>query len=174
MIDYFTVITIYPNNPVTNLAYKTANNETPCTGTIGDQYIKCMENETYSAEDIFPFNKGHFKVRSYYIGNSHGMVHSVTIDPGVILTSSARTLTIKMNPNISYVIVMTDPKLRFMISNPKVVPRTVLILGKNSGTIQLYLQVINFDVRISSKVNRQDFYTLQKCFIYVICRSSGI
>ena len=117
-----------------------------------------MENETYSAEDIFHFNKTkHFKVRSYYIGNSHGMVHSVTIDPGVILTSSARTITIKMNPNISYFIVMTDPKLQFMISNPKVVPRTVLILGENHGTIQLYLQVINFDVPIYQKLTDETF-----------------
>ena len=109
-----------------------------------------MENETYSAEDIFPFNKSrYFKVKSYYAGNSNGMVHSVTIDPGIILTSSLRTLSLMMNPNISYMIIMTDPKLQFISSNPKAVPRTVLKLPQNSGTIQLYLQVINILQNIS-------------------------
>ena len=101
-----------------------------------------MENETFSAEDIFPFNKTkHFKVKSYYAATS-GMVHSVTIHPGVIRTSSARTISIKLNPKISYIIVIADPKLQFIISsNPKVIPRTVLKLQENSGTVQLYLQV---------------------------------
>ena len=137
------MITIYPINPVTKLGYKTAE-DTPCTNTIVDNYIKCMENESYSVEDIFPFNKTkHFKVKPYYAANIKGIVYSVTIDSGVMRTSVTRTLNIKMNPNISYFIVMTDPKLQFISTNPKVIPRTVLKFEKNSGTVTLYLQVDN-------------------------------
>ena len=137
----FSVLLIYPINTSTRKGYKTAN-DTPCVDTKGDQYISCMENETFSFDDIFPFGGKHFQATPFYPDNTHGLVQLVTINSGVLSTSSAKTLNIKMNPNMSYFIVVTDPKLQFISNNPKIVPRTVLKFSRNAGFVNLFMEVI--------------------------------
>ena len=132
---------IYPINTSTRKGYKTAN-DTPCVDTKGDQYISCMENETFSFDDIFPFGGKHFQATPFYPDNTHGLVQLVTINSGVLSTSSAKALNIKMNPNMSYFIVVTDPKLQFISSNPKIIPRTVLKFSRNAGFVNLFMEVI--------------------------------
>ena len=137
----FSVLLIYPINTSTRKGYKTAN-DTPCVDTKGDQYISCMENEAFSSDDIFPFGGKHFRATPFYPDNTHGLVQLVTINSGVLSTSSAKTLNIKMNPNMSYFIVVTDPKLQFISNNPKIVPRTVLKFSRNAGFVNLFMEVI--------------------------------
>ena len=132
---------IYPINTSTRKGYKTAN-DSPCVDTKGDQYISCMENETFSFDDIFPFGGKHFQATPFYPDNTHGLVQLVTINSGVLSTSSAKALNIKMNPNMSYFIVVTDPKLQFISSNPKIIPRTVLKFSRNAGFVNLFMEVI--------------------------------
>ena len=141
MKSSFSVLLIYPINTSTRKGYKTAN-DTPCVDTKGDQYISCMENETFSFDDIFPFGGKHFQATPFYPDNTHGLVQLVTINSGVLSTSSAKTLNIKMNPNMSYFIVVTDPKLQFISNNPKIVPRTVLKFSRNAGFVNLFMEVI--------------------------------
>ena len=137
----FSVLLIYPINTSTRKGYKTAN-DTPCDDTKGDHYINCLDNETFSFDDIFPFGGKHFRATPFYPDNTHGLVQLVTINPGVLSTSSAKALNIKMNPNMSYFVVVTDPKLQFISSNPKIIPRTVLKFSRNAGFVNLFMEVI--------------------------------
>ena len=141
----FSVLLIYPINTYTRKGFKTAN-DTPCVDTKGDHYISCIENEAFSSDDIFPFGGKHFRATPFYPDNTHGLVQLVTINPGVLSTSSAKALNIKMNPNMSYFIVVTDPALQFISSNPKIIPRTVLKFSRNAGYVDLFMEVIKIDV----------------------------
>ena len=122
------------------MGFKTAN-DTPCINAKGDHYISCIEEEAYSSDDIFPSGRTHFKVTAFHPDNTHGLVQLVKINTGAIGTSSANALTLIMNPNISYFVVMTDPKLQFISSNPEIVSRTVLKFTKNAGAVSLFLKV---------------------------------
>ena len=80
-----------------------------------DDYINCMENETFSVEEVFPFNYKYFKPTPFYSDLRHGIAQSVKINPGAISTSAAQTQTMnmKLNPKLSYRIILSDPKLQF-------------------------------------------------------------
>ena len=107
---------------------------------MGDQYFHCMETETFSKGDIFPYGMKHLNAHLFYSGDTNGLIQSVKIDSGVISTRAMSTMKIQFNPNMSYNIFITDPLLQFANSNPSTVPRTILRMTKNSGEVSLFLK----------------------------------
>ena len=107
-----------------------------------NDYIKCMENETFSVAEVFPFKYKDFNSTPFYADLRSGIAQSVKIKPGAISTSAAQTQTLnmKLNPNMSYIIILTDPKMQFSSYNPEVIPRIVLTYPENVGVVTLYLK----------------------------------
>ena len=109
-----------------------------------DDYIKCIEDEAFSVEEVFPFKYKLFNATPFYSDLRNGIAQSVKINPGAISTSAAQTINMKLNPNMSYIIMLTDPKMQFTSYNPEVIPRIVLTYAENVGIVSLYLKVKAF------------------------------
>ena len=85
---------------------------------MGDQYFHCMETETFSKGDIFPYGMKHLHAHPFYSDETSGLIQLVEIDSGVISTKALSTIRIRFNPNMSYTLLITDPLLQFVNSNP--------------------------------------------------------
>ena len=113
---------------------------------MGNPYIHCIEEEAYSQDDVF-IERRNFKVISFFNDNFSGLIHSTIINSGVISTKAGTTINIQLNPNLSYIILITDPKLHFLFSNPDTIPRTFLRFETNAGGVSLYFKVNIIDIR---------------------------
>ena len=128
----FTALSVFPTNLNTNTGFKIGSAE-DCKDMDGELFINCMENRTFSANDIFPFERTNMEMKPYFFdGSTLGMVQSVKIEIGAISKNVVSSLGIKMNPNMSYFLVLTDQNLHATSNNIDVVPRTVMTL-KNGG-----------------------------------------
>ena len=118
-------------------------NGTECKNKTGQQLIICIEERAFSADDIFPFERTHFRLEPFYVDdNNLGLVQSVRLETGVISKKIASTLSIKMNSNIAYFITISDSKLQFTSNNLDLVPRTVIILKEHDGVANFVLKEI--------------------------------
>ena len=138
----FEAITILPANPINGLGFKRAN-YTNCTKTNGEKLIQCVEENTFTGKETFIGQLKHFDVQLFYVNDEfHGLGQSVKIKYGVIKKSLARTIFLKMNPNITYEIAITDPKLQFSSYTPDSIPTSLITLKKNAGFAVLFLKEI--------------------------------
>ena len=126
-------------NPSTGLGYKISN-VTPCMDKIGVQYFHCMEKEAFSQDDIFPYGRKHIKIHPFYSDDTSGLIQSVKIESGVIPTTAMSGMRIHFNPNMSYMILITDPSLQIINSNPNTVPRILLRMERSAGGVSLFLK----------------------------------
>ena len=66
------------------------------------------------------------------------------METGAILKNVVLSLGIKMNPNLSYFLVLTDQKLHATSNNIDVVPRTVMTLNPNGGIANIVFKATKF------------------------------
>ena len=120
-------------------------NETDCIHKIGEQFIQCLEERSFSTDDIFPVGRrGPWNASHFYADDIRGLVQSVNIDTGVISKSVAGTLSMEINSNLSYFIRITDPKLQFTTTNIDTVPRTEITLENKAVVVNFVLKVASF------------------------------
>ena len=110
----------------------------------GKLFISCIEDRAFTAKDIFPFERTYLEMNPYFIGHGNGLVQSVKIETGVISKNVVSSLGIKINPNISYFLVLTDQKLHATSNNIDVVPRTVITLKPNGGIANIVFKATTF------------------------------
>ena len=140
----FTALSIFPTNLNTNTGFKIGSAE-DCKDMVGELFINCIEDRAFSAEDIFPFERIYLKIKPYYFdGSQLGLVQSVKMETGAISKNVVSSLGIKMNPNLSYFLVLTDQKLHATSNNIDVVPRTVMTLNPNGGIANIVFKATKF------------------------------
>ena len=139
---YFPAITIFPVNPNTGRGRK---DMADCQGN-GNLYLKCMENITYSIEDVLYQNSSSgFRVKSFYLNDYEDMVHSLELYDGMVshdyhLKSSH--LKIELKKELKYKIFIMDPKIQFFNNNPDIFPRTRMDISENeTRSVMFYLKV---------------------------------
>ena len=147
------VITILPiNAPETGhfaFGWKSNDGLKKCIGMVfGDQFIKCVEDNTYSASDtntstVCPScNSSDVATLSmFYQADFFGIVQSLKIKRGVISHNESDTLFVSLNKNVSYNLIITDPKMQLFMANPEAIPRTYLYLEASAGIVFVYLKV---------------------------------
>ena len=139
----FTALSVFPTNLNTNTGFKIGSAE-DCKDMDGALFINCIEDRVFSAKDIFPFERTNLEMKQYFFdGSTLGMVQSVKIEIGAISKNVVSSLGIKMNPNMSYFLVLTDHKLHATSNNIDVVPRTVMTL-KNGGIANIVFKATIF------------------------------
>ena len=156
MLDFFlfphpttiTALSVFPTNLNTNTGFKIGSAE-DCKDMDGELFINCIEDRVFSAKDIFPFERTNLEMKPYFFdGSTLGMVQSVKIEIGAISKNVVSSLGIKMNPNMSYFLVLTDQKLHATSNNIDVVPRTVMTL-KNGGIANIVFKAtISYNLAI--------------------------
>ena len=60
----------------------------------------------------------------------NGLIYSLNLDAKMITHKGGTTVTLSLNPNISYRMRITDPKLQFLSANPDTIPRSLVRIGQ--------------------------------------------
>ena len=139
-------IIIQPANSITGLGFKRSN-FTNCKETYGEKLIQCVEENSFAVKDIFIGRMKHYDVKLIYFDNKYrGLVQPLKIDsdPGVISKSFTRTLSLKMNPKMTYEITIADPKLQFSSYNRHSIPTSLITMKENAGLVTFYMKAMLF------------------------------
>ena len=136
-----------------------------CNGTIGEtmeKFIECIEENSYSAHDVLRFSNSILRpiykddkiyhlyashinksihVKPQYVDDYNGMGLFLYSDPGFISEKMDSTLQLHLVNNISYYIVIADPKLMIATARPDSAPTTMIKLKKGAGMTYLFLKV---------------------------------
>ena len=135
-------ITILPADPITGAGFKSGNIKN-CKETNGDNFIQCVEEKTLTVNDTFIKQMNIYDVQLFYIDDIHrGLGQSVKIKPGVIKNKIALTISLKMNPNMTYEIAIRDPKLQFSSFITEAIPSSLITLKENAGFVVFFLKEI--------------------------------
>ena len=147
-------IMIYPLSPAIGNGW--IEDKSICENNTGESFVQCMEEISYSTEDIINNNDANdvLNVKSVYTTNWDGIVQSVEIFKETAITydfSTTNTLVLNNDNNISYLIYIMDKKLEFVTGSPVIIPRSMIILKHKAGETFLYLKAIRHE-----KLNRPD------------------
>ena len=114
----------------------------------GEQFIKCVEDNTYSSSDtntsaVCPScNSSDVATLSlFYQADFYGIVQSLKMKRGVISLNESDTGFVLLNKNVSYSLIISDPKMQLWMANPHAIPRTYLYLEASAGMVFVYLKV---------------------------------
>ena len=104
------VISLIPLNPNTTSGWKSENaGEMNCKEKKGKEFIKCVEDNSYSLMNMTPDEK-HF-----YLDNIYVMSQSLQMEPGEISNDPRTTIPIAINDSLAYHITMSDPKVQWTL-----------------------------------------------------------
>ena len=146
-------------NPSTTSGWKINN----CVLEKNDQLFKCMEKNAYFVRDILISKENQFKpvyekdrivrlfsdatnqsieIQTYYVTNSNGLAHILKPEAGVITKNISTTLNIDLNMNMSYFVLISDPKISIPSVMTDTLPRFMVRIGEGAGTIFLNIKVL--------------------------------
>ena len=148
-------ISILPLHPERGVGWKL--DEALCKSEeTGESFVNCINEKAYSTADIFTSTSekdvftstlNHaFKASYSYTDETTGPYQVLNISAGSISNKAYRldSLQIRLNPNISYYVVFTDPKLNFLVSSPDTIPRTLISLKQHAGELWPHLKVLSY------------------------------
>ena len=139
---YSEAITILPVDPITGVGFKNANHKN-CKETNGEEFIQCMEDKMLTVNDTFIDQMNYFDVQLFYVDDEfRGLGQSVKINSGAVKNRLTRTISLKMNPNMSYEIAIIDPTLQFSSYVTDSIPKLLIALKENAGFTALFLKEI--------------------------------
>ena len=146
-------ITLYPFGGNFGKGFKSLN-YTLCKEYNGEQFIHCIEEETYSLNDVnmtttttannYMISNNVVRVKSFFVDlHWHGIAQSMELKTGVITEEIPRSLQLILNNSLSYKIRVMDPKLQIPLSdNPDSMPRIIFRKQKNTTALFVYLKVL--------------------------------
>ena len=111
-----------------------------CKLLNGIHFVKCIDEHSYSTKEIFNARGYSFIQQPFFTNVYSGLNHPLYPERGMI-SNRRSTLAISFNPNLTFSVVVTDPKLEFTSTNPDTFPKSLVLLAKNSGSVNLYLKV---------------------------------
>ena len=101
--------------------------------TAGAQFVQCVENYAFSEKEVI--RNYHFYDISTFVTTSFlGLLKSLQLQ-----LHQTNNTVLELNGEIRYLIYITDPKLQFVTSNPRAIPRTRLSLDKDEGMVIVFL-----------------------------------
>ena len=153
------VIHIAATNPSSTSGWKSTN----CVKETNDALLDCMEANAYFVRDILISKENHkfqpvykkdkivglftaatnqsINIKTYYVANSNGLVHIFKADAGVITKNLSSTLNIHLNKNMSYFLLINDPKVSIPTAMSDTVSRLLETIEEGPGIITLNLKV---------------------------------
>ena len=99
--------------------------------------MRCIEESAYSTEDIIPPNdcSQNLKVENFFMMSHSGLVKSIED------FSPEEMTQLPLNGNLTYNIYLSDPRLPFITTNPRVIPRSMMSLKQREGVVMQYFTV---------------------------------
>ena len=130
------------------------NNVESCLNLTGIQLHQCIEEKSYTTNDIFPLSINNsnqvytteylnqtIKANSFYFSFNNGLPKYFHLDSGIISQNRELSLTLHIRQNLTSFINIMDPKLQFQSLNPETIPQAKLTFKKNTGHVICYLKV---------------------------------
>ena len=130
------------------------NNVESCQNLTGIQLHQCIEEKSYTTNDIFPLSINNsnevytteylnqtIKANSFYFSFNNGLPKYFHLDSGIISQNSELSLNLHIRQNLTSFIKIMDPKLQFQSLNPETIPQAKLTLKQNTGHVICYLKV---------------------------------
>ena len=115
-------------NPDTESGWKSNNaGEMKCNEKKGKEFIRCIEDNSYSSMNVTPDKE------QLYVDNGYVISQSLQVEPGDITDHPTTTIRIAINDSLMYQIIVSDPKIQW-----------TLYL---SDTPQVYLDLIPYSHR---------------------------
>ena len=100
------------------------------------------ENKFYSKSDVFIDANVSYRIESFYISMYKGIVQSLEFEKGIIWYDFQHTVDISLNNNITYEVVIMDPKAQILSSSNSIIPRSkIRLVYGSSTTTEVYLKV---------------------------------
>ena len=106
----------------------------------GSEYIQWLElviDSIYLPTD----DNNSTSIRTIFAGWQYGLAQSIDLGNGMITNSHKSTMDLKLNHNLTYQILIMDPKMQIISDQPRTFPITRLSLEHN-GVKQVYLKVL--------------------------------
>ena len=132
-------------NPVAGSGWKV--DPSNCEEKHGDMFTKCLENSTFSADEIIVESRNFKNINTvfsdYY---SFPMVQMLFFDTETTFTELSTYISLM--PNLTYFIGVYDSKIEYLSTNPDTIPRSFLKLEKNAGIVGVFLKVRKCDLQI--------------------------
>ena len=130
------------------------NNVMSCQNLTGNQLHHCIEEKSYTTNDIFPksinnsnevFTTSHLNqtitATSFYFSFNNGLPKYFHLDSDIISQNRELSLNLHISQNLTSFINIVDPKLQFQSLNPETIPQAKLTLKQNTGHYIYYLKV---------------------------------
>ena len=136
----YEAILLLPINPIIGRGWKYYNSSL-CRKFKQDHFIECIEKGAYTTKDII-LNSNGANATPLYMSDYPGLFsHSLHIYPGHITYEIFTTFKIQLNVNISYIILIMDPKIQFLTPSHMTIPRTIVSIPQDAGMVQISLEV---------------------------------
>ena len=154
------MITISALNPSSASGWKSTN----CVKEKNDTLLDCMEDNAYFVRDILISKENHkfqpvykkdkivglfsaasnqsVEIQTYYVANANGLTHIFKPEAGVITQNLSSTFKIHLNMNMTYFLLIGDPKVSIPSAMSDAVPRMLVQVDKGAGVMSLNLKVI--------------------------------
>ena len=112
-------------------------NKTLCGEEIGDKLVQCVHsvNEAFVNSSIY----SETETKPFYMYNTFGY----SLKPPVLNEWKDDFFQVNLDPDLSYMVDMTDPKLQLALGKPGIIPRTIFSLKPSDGFLGIYFKVIN-------------------------------
>ena len=112
-------------------------NKTLCGEEIGDKLVQCVHsvNEAFINSSIY----SETETKPFYMYNTFGY----SLKPPVLNEWKDDFFQVNLDPDLSYMVDMTDPKLQLALGKPGIIPRTIFSLKPSDGFLGIYFKVIN-------------------------------
>ena len=108
--------------------------------------MKCLQENAYNESEvitnIISTNKSIIRVKSTYLNRFEGIVQFIEGDIGMITNKMMTSPSVHLNKNLSYQIVIMDPKLQFKSASALPFIRLTL-LRHSEEALLIYFKVQN-------------------------------
>ena len=139
-------MTILPRNTEFVFEYGWKVKPDECGKSAEEEYLRCIEERAYPKSEIF-VDLDHSNVKTlvtFFFNFYHGLDQYLELHTGLLTQNYLTSTDIKFNSNISYTLIVMDPKLFIVSEIHDRIPRYKLKISKNVN-INLYLKVFYDD-----------------------------
>ena len=134
----FLAIILLPQGPELN-TFKT-HDSTFCENTTGEDFIQCIEEGAFMANDII-LNNNKVNAKPIYLSDNVGLLSQILeIAPGVITKEFLNSFKLKLNSSMNYQMSIVGQNLQFLFASPTI-PRSFMKPPQVNGIFAFYMKV---------------------------------
>ena len=132
---------ILPIDPISGKGWRSSDNAIHLINATDEELRKGLEDLSYLYEEIVESTRhpaSHYTLMS---DSFNGLVQVLETSAKHFTYSPATTQTLSLNHTPSYFLGFFDPTFAVISGNPDTIPRTMIYIPSNAGSVYMYLRV---------------------------------